>query len=150
MSPVKRRPPLRVDMPPASMSEHAALMGDPATPLDEEKWERWTVPRGAWWPWPGESYRDDAVRELDEKGFAVTALGLDRDPDVSRRAAAVLAEEADKRADWFLTGVVGFGTDRPAGPAALEEWRAERAAPHRYAARFWRARIDEMVQRPSV
>jgi hypothetical protein len=142
--PVKRRPPLRLDMPPASMREHAELLADPGTPLDEEKWERWTAPRGAHWHRPGTSYRDDAVRVLDERGLAHPALGLDPDRDVSRRAAAILAAEADERAEWKLHGAIGFGTDQPADPAELEVWRAEQAAPYRYAAEFWRDRLVEL------
>jgi hypothetical protein len=142
--PVKRRPPLRLDMPPASMREEADLLADPETPLDEEKWERWTAPRGAHWLRPGTSYRDHAVRVLDERGVAATALGLDPDPDVARRAAAILAVKAEDRAEWYLHGAIGFSTRQPTDPAELEVWRAEQAAPYRYAAEFWRARVAEL------
>lgn len=138
--PVKRRAPRRLDVPAPDFLEEAELLSDPETALDPEKWERWIVLRGAPRPW---SYRDGALKSL-ERGLACSALGLDPDLDVSGRAAALLAEKADKTADWYLHGGVGSGTGRPTEPAELEAWRAQKAAPWRYWAEFWRARLEEV------
>lgn len=142
--PVRRRAE-RVDIPPWSHLEWGDLMGDPETPLDPDKWERWTVIRAA----RRCSYRDAVVQTLG-RGMACQALGLDPDPEVARQTAAILAEVADGRADWYLRGAVGWGTGIPSDPAELAEWRAEKAAPHRYAASFWRARLSELEDAPEL
>lgn len=138
--PVKKRPARRVDTPPPSFIEDAELMADWETPLDPEKWERWTSPRAKPRPWP---YRDGAVKVL-ERGLACPALGFDPDAAVAARAAARLAEEADRHADSFLHGAIGSGTGIPADPAALAAWRSDRAEPYRAAAEFWRDRLTEI------
>jgi hypothetical protein len=139
--PVRRAGPRRVDTPPPSFAEEMRLGCDAETPLDPEKWERWTCDRSAPRPWP---YRDGAVNSLRERGIACEALGFDPDPDIARLAAARLAADADRHADWFLHGAVGWGTGIPRDPAALAVWRVERAAPYRAAAEFWRARVAEL------
>lgn len=145
--PVRRRPPRRLDMPPPDFAEEMRLAGDVGTPLDEEKWERWTCARSAPRPW---SYREVALRLLEEKGCASAALAFDPDPAVAARAAAILAGRADKTAEWYLHASVGWGTGTPppsAGPEVWAAWRAERAAPYREAAGFWRERVAELERR---
>lgn len=139
--PVRRAGPRRVDTPPFRHAEFSALMSDPETPLDPEKWERWTAPHR---PPLTSSYRDAVVKLLEERDFACRALGFDPDPDVARRAAAILAEKADRTADWYLHGTVGSGTGIPADPAALVAWRAKQAGPCEDEAEFWRARLGEI------